>query len=49
MKTQPTPYQKLADWELAFNSINSLQNDEILKGLIKGLRIKIGVITPGVA
>jgi len=49
MKTQPTPKQKLADWELAFNSINSLQNDEVLKSLIDGLRDQIGVRTPGVA
>jgi hypothetical protein len=49
MKTQITSQQKLADWELAFNSMNNLQNDEALKGLIKGLRTKIGVITPGVA
>ena len=49
MKTQPTPYQKLVDWESVFNSINSLQNDKALKGLIDGLRTKIGVVTPGVA
>jgi hypothetical protein len=49
MKTPITPQQKLADWELAFNSMNNLQNDEALKGLIEGLRTKIGVITPGVA
>jgi len=49
MKTQPTTKQKLADWELAFNSINSLQNDEVLKSLIDGLRDQIGVRTPGVA
>ncbi len=48
MKTQVTLEQKLADWESAFNSI-SLQNDEPLKGLIAGLRTKIGVMTPGVA
>jgi len=49
METQVTAQQKLADWELAFNSMNNLQNDEALKGLIKGLRTKIGVIAPGVA
>jgi hypothetical protein len=49
MITQVTPEQKLADWKLAFNSINSMQNYEALKGLIEGLRTKIGVITPGVA
>ena len=41
--------QKLADWESAFNSMENLQNDKALKGLINGLRAKIGVITPGVA
>ena len=41
--------QKLADWESAFYSIEDLQNDLALKGLIDGLRAKIGVITPGVA
>jgi hypothetical protein len=49
MKTSITPQQKLADWELAFNSMNNLQNDEGLKGLIEGLRAKMAVITPGVA
>jgi len=49
MKRQPTPTQKLADWELAFNSINSLQNYEALKGLIDGLRTQIGVRSPGAA
>ena len=44
-----TMEQKLADWESAFNSIDSLQSDLALKGLIDGLRAKIGVITPGVA
>ena len=48
METQVTPQQKLADWELAFNSMNNLQNDEALKGLIEGLRAKMAVITPGV-
>lgn len=42
MKTQPTPYQKLADWELAFDSSNNLQNNEALKGLIDSLRRKVG-------
>ena len=49
MKTQTTVEQKLADWMSAFNSMDNLQNDEALKGLIEGLRAKIGVITPGVA
>ena len=40
--------KKLADWESAFNSMDSLQN-EALQGLIDGLRAKIGVVTPGVA
>ena len=49
MKTQVTLEQKLADWESVFNSMSNLQNDESLKGLIVGLRNKIGVMTPGVA
>ncbi len=49
MKTIPTPNQKLVDWQLAFNSINSLQNDKALKGLIDGLRTKVGEISPGVS
>jgi hypothetical protein len=49
MKTQVTLEEKLADWESVFYSIGDLQNDEALKGLISGLRVKIGVITPGVA
>ncbi len=49
MKTQVTLEQKLADWESAFNSMSDLQNDESLKGLITGLRTKIGVMTPGLA
>jgi hypothetical protein len=49
MKKQVTVEQKLVDWESAFNSMSNLQNDEALKGLIAGLRTKIGVITPGVA
>lgn len=49
MKTQPSPYQKLADWELAFNSINNLQNDVALKGLKNSPRTKIGVRSLGVA
>ena len=49
MKTQVSLEQKLADWESAFNSMSDLQNDESLKGLIAGLRTKIGVMTPGVA
>ena len=48
MKTV-TMKQKLADWESAFNSINDMQNDLALKGLINGLRAKMGVVTPGVA
>ena len=49
MKTQISLQKKLADWESAFNSMNNLQNDQALKGLIEGLRTKIGVVTPGVA
>ena len=46
---QVTLKQKLANWESAFNSTDDLQ-DEVLKGLIDGLKIKIGVIqTLGVA
>ena len=49
MKTQITMEQKLADWELAFNSISNMQNDQHLKGLIESLRVKIRVVIPGVA
>lgn len=49
MKSQNLMEKKLADWESAFNSMNNLQNDQALKGLIEGLRTKIGVVTPGVA
>lgn len=49
MKKQISMEKKLADWESAFNSMNNLQNDEALKGLIKGLRTQIGVVPPGVA
>ncbi len=49
MKTQVSLEQKLADWKSAFDSMSGLQNDESLKGLIAGLRTKIGVMTPGVA
>ena len=44
-----TMEQKLADWESAFNSMDNLQNEKVLRGLIDGLRAKIGVVTPGVA
>ena len=49
MKNQITMEQKLADWESSFYSTDDLQNYEVLKGLIEGLRTKIGVLTPGVA
>ena len=49
MKNQITMEQKLADWESTFNSTDDLQNYEILKGLIEGLRTKIEVLTPGAA
>ena len=49
MKIQKTMEQKLADWELAFNSIPNKQHDQSLKDLIVGLRAKIGVVTSGVA
>ena len=49
MKTQVTMEQKLADWESVFYSMSNLQTDESLKGLIAGLREKIGMQIPGVA
>jgi len=50
MKQQVMIEEKLANWESAFNSTDDLQENEALKGLIDGLRVKIGVIqTPGVA
>ena len=48
MQKKTTMEQKLADWELAFNSITNKQDVQSLKGLIEGLRVKTGVITPGV-
>jgi len=43
MKLQPTKERKLADWNLAFNSISNKQSEEakILKGLVNGLESKI--------
>ncbi len=55
MITQPTIETKLADWNLAFNSISNKQTEEarILKGLVNGLKNKIigeGMVTiPGIA
>ena len=50
MKQQVMIEKKLADWKSAFYSTGDLQDYEALKGLITGLRAKIGVIqTPGVA
>ncbi len=55
MITQPTTETKLADWNLAFNSISNKQTEEaqILKGLVNGLKNKIigeGMVTiPGLA
>ena len=48
MKKQITMEQKLADWKLAFDSIPNMQDNQSLKGLIEGLRIKTKEITPGV-
>ena len=48
MKKQITMEQKLADWELAFNSMSNKQDVQSLKGLIEGLKIKTGDETPGV-
>jgi hypothetical protein len=47
MKSQISPEKKLADWESVFSSMSNLHNDEALKGLIAGLRAKLGVITLG--
>jgi len=49
MKTHHvTMEQKLAGWELAFNSTPNRQKDQSLEGLIAGLRAKIGLVSTGV-
>ncbi len=48
MNYQTKMEKKLADWELAFNSITNVQDNQTLKGLIEGLRAKMEEVTPGV-
>jgi len=50
MKTQQvTMKQKLTDWELAFNSMPNKQDGQSLRGLIEGLKSRMGICTPGTA
>ena len=45
MKTYPTVEKKLADWTLAFNSMENQQGKQILNDLINGLNEKIQTVS----